>query len=311
VSGLSAAGLERRFAAFALDRLLVWSVLGAVGLLAWRLTGGSVAGTTTAVVGVGLLVTTAYAVLVGRTGVTPGKGLVGLRVVGERDGGPIGVAPAALRLVVVGAATLPTLGLGAAALAAGAALDPGHRRRGPHDRIGGAVVVDARPVVTPAPEPAPPPAPRLVNLTTLRLAPPPPDPVPATVVPVGPSGPRPAASGSGGADLTPGWRVTFDTGESLVVEGLVVLGRGPEPRAGEQVAELLPLRSSDMSLSKTHAQVHPAPDGSLVVMDRGSTNGSTVVRRGVSRSLTAGRPTTLLDGDTVRFGDRTMTVGRA
>ena len=48
----------------------------------------------------------------------------------------------------------------------------------------------------------------------------------------------------------------------------------------------------------------------LVVMDRGSTNGSYVVRRGMSKALTAGRPSTLLPGDEVRFGDRTMTVER-
>ncbi|MCW2815672.1 MAG: hypothetical protein JWN84_3127, partial [Nocardioides sp.] len=106
------------------------------------------------------------------------------------------------------------------------------------------------------------------------------------------------------------WRVSFDTGEAFVVEGLALVGRRPEPRAGEQVAHLVPLRSSDMSLSKTHAQFQVVPDGALVVMDRGSTNGSVVVRRGVSKSLTAGRPSTLVDGDTVRFGDRTMTVAK-
>ena len=71
---------------------------------------------------------------------------------------------------------------------------------------------------------------------------------------------------------------------------------------------LLALPSGDMSLSKTHAQFQVAPDGVLVVMDRGSTNGSLLIRQGVSRQLTAGRPATLLDGDRVRFGDREMTV---
>jgi len=65
-----------------------------------------------------------------------------------------------------------------------------------------------------------------------------------------------------------------------------------------------------MSLSKTHAQFQVAPDGALVVMDRGSTNGSVVVRQGVPRDLSAGKPTTLLSDDVVRFGDRTMTVTR-
>jgi pSer/pThr/pTyr-binding forkhead associated (FHA) protein len=50
------------------------------------------------------------------------------------------------------------------------------------------------------------------------------------------------------------------------------------------------------------------PDGALVVMDRGSTNGSILVRAGVTRRLGGGRPATLRDGDRVRFGDREMTV---
>ncbi|WP_110182976.1 RDD family protein [Nocardioides solisilvae] len=112
------------------------------------------------------------------------------------------------------------------------------------------------------------------------------------------------------APTGPRWRVAFDTGEAFVVEGLALVGRRPEPRAGEQVRHLVPLTSTDMSLSKTHAQFGPAPDGSLVVMDRGSTNGSLVLRQGVARELHAGKPTTLLPGDRVRFGDREMSVER-
>jgi pSer/pThr/pTyr-binding forkhead associated (FHA) protein len=101
----------------------------------------------------------------------------------------------------------------------------------------------------------------------------------------------------------------FDTGEALLVEGLGLLGRNPEPRAGEEVRHLVPLRSQDLSLSKTHAQFHVV-EGTLVVMDRGSTNGSVLIRQGVSRELSGGRPATLLEGDRVRFGDREMTVLR-
>jgi hypothetical protein len=106
------------------------------------------------------------------------------------------------------------------------------------------------------------------------------------------------------------WRVTFDSGESLVVDGLGLVGRRPEGRAGEPVRHVVPLRSENMSISKTHAQFHLAPDGTLVVMDRGSTNGSILVRQGVSRELSAGRPATLLNGDRVLFGDRQMKVSR-
>jgi hypothetical protein len=45
-------------------------------------------------------------------------------------------------------------------------------------------------------------------------------------------------------------------------------------------------------------------------MDRGSTNGSVLIRKGVPRDLLAGRPATLLPGDEVAFGDRRMTVDR-
>ena len=47
---------------------------------------------------------------------------------------------------------------------------------------------------------------------------------------------------------------------------------------------LVTLPSDDMSLSKTHAQFQVVPDGALVVMDRGSTNGSILVREGVEQA---------------------------
>ena len=69
------------------------------------------------------------------------------------------------------------------------------------------------------------------------------------------------------------WRAVFDSGESFVVEGLGLVGRRPEGRAGEPVRHVVPLASENMSISKTHAQFHLAGDGALVVMDRGSTTG--------------------------------------
>ena len=95
-----------------------------------------------------------------------------------------------------------------------------------------------------------------------------------------------------------------------MVQGLALVGRRPEGRPGEPVRHVVPLASEDLSVSKTHAQIQVAADGVLVVMDRGSTNGSVLVRSGVSRELPPGRPTTLLEGDEVRFGDRSMSVAR-
>ncbi len=106
------------------------------------------------------------------------------------------------------------------------------------------------------------------------------------------------------------WRLGFDTGESLPVEGLLLVGRRPAARPDEPVRQLVTLRSDDLTLSTTHAQLEVVPDGTLVVMDRGSVNGTVLVRAGASRRLAGGTPTTLLDGDTVRFGDRRVTVSR-
>ena len=364
LSAYPPAGLDRRFYAFALDRLIAWPVHGLAAYLVWRflLREGAVWAGIGVLVAVVLLVGLVFALLVGVQGSTPGKSLMGLRVVRVGVGTPIGVGPALLRTLVLGVAALPTFGLGVATLAQTAVTDRGRQRRGWHDHLTDAVVVDVRPADEQAPVAAE--APRqVVNLTAMRLAPtPPPQPTPMTPrrqpstqlptpepappstpqvsLPPGappgrtplPPGPPPGwqppatpaqepeaertvVRGAGGAHAatpraTGGWRVTFDTGESFVVEGLTLVGRRPEGRPGEAVRHLVPLPSEDMSVSKTHAQVAVAADGVLVVMDRGSTNGSVLVRSGVARELPAGKPTTLLTGDTVRFGDRSMSVAR-
>lgn len=370
---LRPAEMERRFTAAVIDRAVGWGIAAAAAVGVWQLVdpdNGAVVVLT--FLGVAALVGLVLAVLVGTTGLTPGKAATGLRVLRRTTGRPIGVGAALLRAVVLGIAGLPTAGLGLATFAWTAAMDPTRQRRGLHDRIGDAIVVDARPQeVEAAPEverPQP-----IVNLTAMRLLPSPveehptplPDPtptpvpvaapvvapvvapaavpapearpVPPTVPPAAPAAVPPAAvpapaapapprvpveqtrvrpeSGADPATAVPGsatvrWRVAFDTGEAFVVEGLALVGRRPEPRPGEEARHVVPLRSSDMSLSKTHAQFQVAPDGALVVMDRGSTNGSYVIRRGMSRALSPGRPSTLLAGDEVRFGDRTMRVER-
>jgi uncharacterized RDD family membrane protein YckC len=179
----------------------------------------------------------------------------------------------------------------------------------------------AAPAPAPPPRPAPPdpqptPAPptQAVPIQPQPQAPPqfppPAPPQPQALVPQ-PAAPPPMPDAPPAAPAATRWRVTFDTGETFVVEGLALVGRRPEPRPGEAVQHLVPLRSTDMSLSKTHAQFQVVPDGALVVMDRGSTNGSVLVRQGVAKALSPGRPSTLVEGDKVRFGDREMTVGRA
>ncbi|MEI7054587.1 RDD family protein [Nocardioides sp. CCNWLW239] len=369
---------DRRFYAFAIDRVIAWAIFAAAGFVAWLLffrNGEPLLGVAL-IAGVVLVVWLVGTILTGSGGKTPGKMALGLRVVSDDSGAagrPIGVGKAFVRQALLGLCTIPTLGIGTATFAWVAAMDDRGRRQGWHDRRAGSVVVDVRPPpVVEAEEEAPAPR-RIVNLTTMRLkqaeatpdraerpqtpaaptqsaaaqaeaqaaqtqvpspiarqtppAPVPPAPAPPTPAPPAPVAPTPtppapsvpvAVQPSPPAPPAPApqpvvtarWRVTFDTGQSFVVEGLAIVGRGPEPRPGEEVAHRVALSSSDMSLSKTHAQFQVAADGTLVVMDRGSTNGTTLIRKGAARALGARRPAALVHGDKVKFGDRTMDVVR-
>lgn len=313
--------LERRLHAFVVDRLLGWSVAAGAGLAAWAAGLGPWA---SAGVGVATLalVSLGLAVLLGLRGTSPGRAAFGLRVVDAVTGTPIGVGRAVVRQLLLGLALLP-LGLGTATLAWTAAADRTRERRGWHDHRTGSVVVDVRRVVV-APEPVAEPPRDMVNLTAMRLVPAGAPELSAMLAPEPARRPvaelaeatRIADAGAATPDgqqpvrRRPLWRMTVDSGESVLVTGVVLVGRNPEPRAGEQVAHLVPLSSSDMSISKTHVQFHVAPDGTLVVTDRGSTNGSVLVRQGMSRELGPGRPATLLDGDRVGVGDREIVVVR-
>lgn len=335
--GLRIADVDRRFYAFAMDRLIAWGIDLAVALVVWHylLDRGHVLLGVLAIVATVLLVGTVFAVMLGITASTPGTSFLGLRVVRATTGEPLGVGPALLRTAVLGLAALP-FGFGLAALAWTAVADGSRLRRGWHDHLVSSVVLDVRPVaVEEEPDDS---GPRhVVNLTAMRLVPARPAPSapdPALVPARAPSRARPTPaetvdeSSSGRTTVrdpalaqtdgqaaaapapTASWGLAFDTGERVVVDTLVLVGRSPEARAGEQGARLVALPSSDMSVSKTHAQVVVASDGALVVTDRGSTNGSVLRRQGVAKPLTAGRPATLLAGDVVALGDRSMTVVR-
>ncbi len=327
------AQLERRFTAFAVDRLLAWGLLGGVGAVTavfisddpWTVAG--------AVAGTMALLWLVLAIVVGVAGTSPGKAMTGLRVVHHGDGTPIGVGPALLRQLVLGVSGLPTFGIGIATLAWTALEDRGRQRRGWHDHLAGTIVLDVRPAMDETDDGAHDGPRHIVNLTAMRLVPAPvvesvrtPErselsvrrqPLPDDLVhpparrqppaqmspPLVPAPQRPPTA-------PPRWRVHFDNGESFVIAGLALVGRRPEARNGEQVAHLVALSSPDMSVSKTHAQFGPAPDGTIVVMDRGSTNGTLLVRQGVSRQLAPGKPASLVDGDKVVYGDREMTLAR-
>lgn len=317
---------ERRFQAFAIDRVIAWTFFGAAtaGAWWWFFREGAHWTGTGLILGAVLVVSLVFAIPAGLSGCTPGKALRSLKLVDADGGGPIGVPRSLLRSVIVGAGSLPMFGLGVATLAWTAVEDRTRERRGWHDHVVGSIVIDVRPqpVIEAEAEEKPR---HVVNLTAMRLMPVRQGAAPAVPTPM----PTRGSTSSGQAARQPElpaemsqqstpepvahhmtWRITLDSGESLVVEGLGILGRAPVGRPGEPVRHVLPLTSGEMSISKTHAQFHLASDGALVVTDRGSTNGSILVRKGVSRELAAGRPTTLVDGDRVVFGDRSMHVTR-
>lgn len=335
------AQLERRFTAFAIDRLLTWSLLTGVGVITALFVSDDAWTVVAVVAGTLVLLWVVLAIVLGLSGNSPGKAMAGLRVVHHGDGTPIGVGPSLLRSLVLGVGGLPTFGIGLATLAWTAVEDRGRQRRGWHDHLARTVVVDVRPVVEAADTGGDEGPRHIVNLTAMRLIPAPPaesvptperteqsvrrQPLPSEVVAAPPTAPQPQPPAPTWTPPQqpappqptpprqappPRWRVHFDNGESFVIAGLALVGRRPEARIGEQVAHLIPLVSADMSVSKTHAQFGPAPDGTIVVMDRGSTNGTVLVRQGVSRQLAPGKPASLIAGDKVVYGDREMTITR-
>lgn len=135
----------------------------------------------------------------------------------------------------------------------------------------------------------------------------------------GPSGSTAPLSGAvpvvgpGGATARPtggahGIVLVADDGERLLVTGLTLIGRNPEPRPGEVVAGLVPMIDMTRSVSKTHASVRW--DGTtLWVADRGSTNGTAVVRPG-AQPLRVGTATEeeAPVGSQLRLGERVFRV---
>ena len=174
------AELERRFSAFAIDRLLGWGVLVGAGAAAWMLSDEDLWLTIGVVAGTAVLLWLVLAVVVGTTGSSPGKSLTGLRVVHHGTGTPIGVGRALLRSLVLALSGLPTFGIGVATLAWTAVEDAGRQRRGWHDHLGRSVVVDVRPVPAVEDDDVDEGPRHIVNLTAMRLIPAPPVEAPAT-----------------------------------------------------------------------------------------------------------------------------------
>ncbi|MGV8849333.1 MAG: RDD family protein [Propionibacteriaceae bacterium] len=108
---------------------------------------------------------------------------------------------------------------------------------------------------------------------------------------------------------TEGWQLRLDDGRLVTVDGLVLIGRNPQPQASEQ-AQLVQAGVESRMVSKTHVAVGLDHRG-LYVMDRGSTNGTAIANAGGQFEPCApGDPVRVREGQIVSFGDRYLEVRR-
>jgi uncharacterized RDD family membrane protein YckC len=106
------------------------------------------------------------------------------------------------------------------------------------------------------------------------------------------------------------WSILLDDGRRIALDGLVLLGRNPQPKAGEEDAQLIKIADETRTVSKSHLAVGVDGDG-VYVVDRGSTNGSTVsTTNGMSTRCKAGELVRVGEGAIVSLGDHWLEITR-
>jgi hypothetical protein len=265
--------------------------------------------------------------------------LMKLQLVGFTNGRPIGWGRYLLRSLVLALLTVTVVGL----LLMLIFLLRHPRYQGWHDLAAGSVVIAQRPLAprdttSTRSETAKPPASpanasaraRSMTSAGASAAGPLPTSVPAMAMPLAPSGVEvgatalgPGGDTSGGAAEPPSaahaedlegatghWFAVLDDGREVPVHGLVLLGRNPQPRPGEEGAELIKVADESRTVSKSHLALG-LDEAGLFVTDRGSTNGSTVTTLdGVRTRCAPGEVVQVSDGSVVTMGDRWLKVRR-
>jgi uncharacterized RDD family membrane protein YckC len=328
-AGVQTGPLGKRLAAQLID-----VAVPAVALVVALSVGG------TAAVVLGSIVALAWVLLAwwmgAKRAATPGMRPMKIQVVGLRDGRPVGWGRFAVRELVLLALAVTVVGL----LVMGYFLARQPRKQGWHDLVAESVVIKERPLAPPQPRaqvsrPAPPavpaparpapgaapPAAAPTPLTPPVAQPAPRSPHASGSTAVSPAaakpGPRPVVTIEKSPDAPPApaarpvasdWRIVLDDGRTLDLTGLVLLGRNPQPRSGEDGADLVKVADETRTVSKTHLALGVDPRGVFVV-DRGSTNGSTVTNTsGVSSLCMAGEVVYVAEGSIVSFGEHWLRV---
>lgn len=257
-------------------------------------------------------------------GYTVGKKLLGLRVVRFDTFQTPGIVRMIIRTLIVGVSGL-ALGIGRLVVYLSPLWDPAGLLRGWHDRLARTWVIDVvrgpnplrigSGVITGSPraaEPAPVPAVAPVGAPGSTAA-------VTTAAPAAVPGldadldntrvadpQRAAAAAAPGTGRTAPTRIAlrFDSGELVTIDRAGVLGRDPVSPDGGSDALLVAVPGDGSSVSKTHLDLDTTPS----ITDRGSTNGTRLVRGGITTLLEPGVRTPVAVGDTVRIGTRSFTV---
>jgi hypothetical protein len=101
---------------------------------------------------------------------------------------------------------------------------------------------------------------------------------------------------------------TLDDGQEVVVGEFGLLGRNPAAEVGDPSPQLVAVPDGTRTVSKTHLAFGSAA-GQIWVMDRNSTNGTSVIAADGHRTVCEpGVRSPVRAGQTVQFGDRTLVV---
>ena len=332
--GVAVGGLARRLAAWLIDSVIPAAAAGLIAGVVPGLGGGAAVALTVVAAAVAL----AWGLLcwwrLSLRAATPGMTVMKLQLVGFLDGRPVGWGRVLVRWLIFAVLGLTVVGL--ILLLVFLLLHP--RRQGWHDLAANAVVIAERPLAPPRKRST---DRRLAQVDSGADAPP----APAASVSDRPAAGATALSESfaagasraseagidtgaatrtAGSDppggepssetirptILQGWRVELDDGREIDVEGLVLLGRNPQSRPGEEDAHLVKLADRTRTVSKTHLALG-VDDAGLFVVDRGSTNGSTVTAAdGAATTCAPHTAVSVEEGSIVSLGDHWLRIRR-